>query len=100
MADDNPSSQRYAQLAAVARKLEADSRYMAHVLRLYREAGKLTEQELVKQLDTTPKMLVRLALCRRPDKHSPQFGAQLQQLATYTGIDEHQLEAMIQRVSD
>jgi hypothetical protein len=100
MTDDNLSSERYAQLAALAQKLEDDGRFMAYVLRLYREQGKLTEQELVKHLDTTPEMLVRLALCRRPDKRSPQFTSQLQQLAIYTEIDVDLLETLIQRVSD
>lgn len=100
MADDNLASQRHEQLAALARQLEGDSGFMAYVLKLYGEAEKLTEHEVVEQFDTTPEMLVRLALCKRPDKHSPQFTSQLEQLSAYTGIDAKRLETLIQKVND
>ena len=98
MADDNPSPLEHQHLAFLAYQLEDDKRFMAYALRLYRDREQLTAQDISDELHTTPEMLVRLALCKRPNKRSPQFTEQLQQLSVYTGIDIERLKSLFQRL--
>jgi len=98
MTPDNPASQASDHLLALARRLEQNPAFMASVLKQYREQTNLTELALIAQLETTPDRLVRLALCKRPDRNSPQFAEQLQQLADYTGIPVDHLQTLLEQV--
>lgn len=85
-------------LAAMAARLSKDPDYMAHLLSLYRRQEGMNEQELARDLETSLAMLIRLALCKRPDSAALNFGGQVQRLADYTGIAAAKLSQMINEV--
>lgn len=85
-------------LAELAGRLETNARFMAYVLAEYRKHEDLTLQELVEELGAGPAMLVRLALCGRPDTGSTKFSDQVRELADYTLTDEVQLAQILREV--
>lgn len=85
-------------LAKLVGRLENNARFMAYVLAQYRKQEELTLQELVEELGAVPAMLVRLALCGRPDTGSPEFSEQLREIADYTLTDEVQLAEILRQV--
>ncbi len=86
------------QLANFALRLEGDRDFMASALAAYREREKLNDQALAKQLGATDVTLLRLALCKRPDSASPQFAAQVREIAEYVGVDAPQLSNLLRQV--
>jgi hypothetical protein len=85
-------------LRALAGRLSSDPRYMAYALAAYRRQEGLSEGELAGALGTTPELLVRLALCLRPDADSPLFAEQLGELADFTLTVEAQLAHILRQV--
>lgn len=85
-------------LLALSRRLQGDPRFMAHVLSVYSEQEGLGEDDLARELDSPPELLVRLALCKRPDADSVDFAEQVQRLSDYTLIDEDLLTRIIRQV--
>lgn len=86
------------QLAELARRLRDNPTFMASILATYQRQERLSDDALAAQLQTTPEMVVRLALCKRPDASSPQFADQARQIATYTNTDAGQLAHIVRRV--
>jgi hypothetical protein len=84
-------------LAAMARRLRDDPRFMAHALAAYQEQKGLDDESLSRDLDALPEMLVRLALCERPEPDAPDFAERARALADYTLIDEARLVAVIRQ---
>lgn len=85
-------------LAGLASRLQNDPAFMAHVLAAYQKQERLSDEALAAQLKSTPAMVVRLALCKRPEASSPKFADQVRQIATYTGLDAAQLAPIIRQV--
>jgi hypothetical protein len=96
----NTDEQSIQLLTALARRLRDDPRYMAHVLAVYQQAERLDDAALANSLGAAPEMLLRLALCRRPEAHAPDFAGQVRTLADYTLLDETQLARVIRRVDE
>lgn len=86
------------QLAKLAHRLRDNPTFMASILATYQQQERLSDDALAAQLQTTPEMVVRLALCKRPDASSPQFADQVRQIATYTNGDAGQLAHLVRRV--
>jgi hypothetical protein len=86
------------QLAGLASRLQNNPAFMAHVLAAYQKQERLSDEALAAQLKSTPAMVVRLALCKRPDATSSKFADQVRQIAAYTGLDAAQLAQMIRQV--
>jgi hypothetical protein len=82
----------------LARKLASNPNYMANVLVLYQEEQGLDEERLARILGTTPEMILRLALCKRPDTSSVDSDDQIRELSDFTLIDEATLAGVLQRV--
>lgn len=99
MAKTSVSSRVTKQLAGLAHRLRDNPDFMAHVLATYQKREHLSDDALAKHLNTTPAMLSRLALCKRPASSSPQFADQVRQIATYTDIDAGQLASIVRQVS-
>ena len=72
---------------------------MAYVLATYQRQERLSDDALVRYLDTTPATIPRLALCKRPASDSPQFADQIRRIADYTGVDVAHLANMVRQVS-
>lgn len=85
-------------LLALSRRLQGDPKFMAHVLAAYSEQEGISEDELSRELDAVPELLIRLALCKRPDADSEDFAEQVQRLSDYTLIDEDLLTHVIRQV--
>ena len=86
-------------LTGLAGRLQSDPRFMAYTLTVYQEQEGLEEEELALALGMMPEMLSRLALCKRPDAQSPEFAAQVREIADYTLADEAQLANLLRQVS-
>ncbi len=86
-------------LTGLARRLQSDPRFMAYALAVYQEQEGLEEEELAQALGIMPEMLSRLALCKRPDDRSPEFAAQVREIADYTLADEAQLANLLRQIS-
>jgi hypothetical protein len=84
-------------LAALAERLREDPQFMAHTLAAYQRRERLDDAALARWLGAAPEMLVRLALCRRPESNAPDFAERARELADYTLIDETRLIALIRR---
>lgn len=98
MTDTTSPSNRDRPLAGLARRLRDNPAYMAHILAIYQRHERLDEKALADHLGTTPEMLTRLALCKRPEANSPQFAQQVRQLAAYTQSEAGQLANLIRQV--
>jgi len=92
------SQDPFATLAALARRLRNDPRYMAYVLAVYQRQEELMDDELAQELGTLPPLVVRMAICKRPDSSSPQFAEQVRELADYTLTDAAQLAGVLRQV--
>ncbi|MGH9766424.1 MAG: hypothetical protein ACREAB_03240 [Blastocatellia bacterium] len=86
-------------LMGLARRLQSDPRFMAYALAVYQEQEGLEEEELAQALGIMPEMMSRLALCRRPDSQSPEFAAQVREIADYTLADEAHLANLLRQIS-
>lgn len=86
-------------LKSLAQRLETDPRFMAYALALYRRQEGIEGEELSQSLGLMPEMMARLALCLRPDSNSPQFAAQVSEIADYTLADEGRLANLLRQVS-
>lgn len=98
MNDPTRRSDLFSRLATLTDRLQSDPAYMAWVLHAYRRAEGLTTDRLVSRLGTSADMLTRLAICKRPVADSPQFAAQVLQIADYTAIDAGLLANVIRQV--
>lgn len=87
------------RLDSLARRLETDPRFMTYALALYRRQEGIEVEELAQSLGLMPEMMARMALCLRPDARSPQFAAQVREIADYTLADEAQLANLLRQVS-
>jgi hypothetical protein len=99
MTEESLSPQEFEHLMALAQRLEADTHFMAWVMKRYQLTENLTVEALAQRLNTTPQLLTRLALCKRPDFTAVEFPQQLQQLANYTGIQAAAIEMMLRATS-
>lgn len=86
------------QLQLMSARLQNDSTFMAWIINAYQKQEKLSTYQLSKILGTTENVLVKLALCKRPNANSNDFGKQVAQIASYTNIDLTLLANMIRQV--
>ena len=94
-----PDEQAARQLAALALRLRSDAAFMASAMAAYQADEHASDSALASYLRLETAQLSRLALCRRPDPASPDFGEQVRQIATFSGADLMALAALLRRVS-
>jgi hypothetical protein len=82
----------------LARRIIQMPEFFGAVLYRFRQQENLTEQDVLHQLRTKPAMLARLALCRLPNSNSPEFLAQMQQIAAFTKINVELLISLLRQV--
>lgn len=88
------------QLRLMADKLQDDPTTMAWILRTYQKQEKISFVKLSELLKTTELALTKLALCKRPDTGSDEFGRQVGQIASHTKIDLILLINLIRQVEN
>lgn len=98
MTETAASPNVFKQLAGLASRLQNDPAFMASILAVYQKQERLSDEALAAQFKSTPEMMVRLALCKRPETTSSRFADQVRQIATYTNLDAAQLAQMIRQV--
>jgi transcriptional regulator with XRE-family HTH domain len=72
--------------------------FFGALLHRFRQQENLSEQDVLRHLRTTPAMFARLALCRLPNSNSPEFLAQMRQIASFTKIDVERLIRIFRQV--
>jgi hypothetical protein len=87
-----------AQLAALAERASQAPEFFAAVLAAFQRQENLTREGILKRLQTTPELLARLALCRRPKSDSASFCEDIRKIADFTDIDPVALVAMVRQV--
>jgi hypothetical protein len=85
-------------LTGLTKRLKDNPGFMAYVLTTYQVQEHLHDDVLAERLDISPKMLARLALCKRPIAESSEFADQVRQIAAYTGIEPAILANIIRQV--
>lgn len=98
MTETAASPNVFKQLAGLASRLQNDPAFMASILAAYQKQERLSDETLAAQLKSTPEMMVRLALCKRPESTSSRFADQVRQIAAYTNLDAAQLAQIIRQV--
>jgi hypothetical protein len=94
----SPSKPAHEVFRLLAHKLASNPNFMAHVLAVYQNQQGLDEEGIARKLGTLPEMIVRLALCKRPDASSADFDDRISELSDFTLIDEASLTEVLQRV--
>jgi len=85
-------------LAQLAERLEGNPDFMAYVLAAYRRQEGLSEDELAAELSVLPALVIRLALCKRPNEASPGFAERVRRMSDFTLIDEAKLANILRQV--
>ena len=86
------------QLRLMATKFQDDPSTMAWIISTYQKQEKISFFRLSEILRTTETALAKLALCKRPDTSSDEFGRQVEQIADHTKIDLVLLTNLIRQV--
>lgn len=86
------------QLKLMMAKLQNDPTTMAWIIGSYQKQEGLSWDTITDVLRTTEEILLRLALCKRPDPNSSDFRQQVLQLAQFANIDLVLLTNMIRQV--
>ena len=86
------------QLRLLVAKLKENPDFLAWVLSTYQKREHIDDERLIAHLKTTPEMLVRLALCKRPNPNSSAFASQIRKISTYTNTDPSDLANIIRQV--
>jgi hypothetical protein len=95
---DKPDARTLHQLRLMATKLQNDPTTMAWIIGTYQKQEHLSWDKISSVLKTTEDVVVKLALCKRPNTDSSDFGRQVTQLAQYTNTDLVLLVNMIRHV--
>lgn len=83
---------------AYALRLQADSHFMAFVLRQYQLQEKLSDEALAQQLNVSPTNFLRLAMCRRPSDQAENYTAQVRRIAGFALVNELELFRILRQV--
>jgi hypothetical protein len=65
---------------------------------MYQKQEELMDEDLAQELGTLPSLVLRLAICKRPDSSSAHFAEQVRELADYALIDEARLAGVLRQV--
>jgi hypothetical protein len=86
------------QMAALAEHASQSQEFFGAFLFAFQQQEKLGKDGLLRHLETTPELLTRLALCRRPVSDSPNFIQEIRQISEFTQIDAGILAAILRQV--
>lgn len=86
-------------LRRAAARASEDEFFVASALAAYKSERELDNAELAAWLGCDASRLTRLGLCRRPETRSQGFGAEVQQIAAYAGVQPLALASLLKEVS-
>lgn len=82
----------------LAKRLRHDPRSMSYALANHYRQDELDVVPMAESLGISTDLLIRLALCKRPDSASEEFANQVREIADYTLTDEAQLASLLRQV--
>jgi len=82
-------------LARAFEKAAEYSLFIAADLRLYRSFNGMPNEKLASFLNCTTIGLYKLGLCKRPDPLSPSFRSQVEEIASYSGVNGQRLAQLL-----
>ena len=82
----------------LAKRLRHDPRSMSYALANHYRQDELDAVPLAESLGISTELLIRLALCKRPDPASEEFANQVREIADYTLTDEAQLASLLRQL--
>jgi hypothetical protein len=85
-------------LRIAATRAAQDPTFLGHVLTIYREHERLSEDQLAEFLGTETVFLSRLYLCKRPDSATSNFAERVSAIADYVLIEAATLAGIIRQV--
>ena len=85
-------------LRYAARKAAQNSFFLSEYLNEFRIIQGMAEDELARFLGCSPRLLPKLALCRRPDTESPRFRSDVEQIAVAFDVLPSRLVQLIREV--
>ncbi len=86
-------------LEHAAKKVEADSNFIAYLVKRYLEFENITEEEILSTLQCTTEDYYKLNLCKIPDVNSSDFVIRLNEISKYTNSSAIELNKIIKRAS-
>jgi hypothetical protein len=86
-------------LEHAARKVEADSGFIAYLMKKYLEFENISEQEVLSTLHCTMEDYYKLNLCRVPDINASDFVSRLNNISQYTNSSAIELNKIIKRAN-
>jgi hypothetical protein len=72
--------------------------FVAAALSAYQELEKISDIELAAYLRCSEEQLPKLALCRKPERASTTFQADVRKIAAYAGVDQRQFAKLLRVV--
>lgn len=84
-------------LERLARRVEADPSYLAHILAAYVRVENLDDDGLAAALGLDPSRLATFRLCRAPYLEPDRFANDVRRLAEAFGLDERRLARIVRR---
>ncbi|MCI0441379.1 MAG: hypothetical protein L0177_19940 [Chloroflexi bacterium] len=85
-------------LQRAARQAAQRPFFLAGDLAAYQSLYGMGEEQMADYLGCSTESLAKLALCRRPGKIAPHFGADVERIAAYAGVDSVRLAAILREV--
>lgn len=86
-------------LKHAARKVEADSGFIAFLMKKYLEFENISEEEVLSTLHCTAEDYYKLNLCRVPDINANDFASRLNNISQYTNSSAIELNKIIKRAN-
>ncbi|MGI8551652.1 MAG: hypothetical protein ACR2PL_12835 [Dehalococcoidia bacterium] len=90
--------ERVAIVRRAAERAAGSGFFLSSALVAYQDEHELDDVALSDWLGLTVDQLPRLRLCRRPDQHSAKFGAEVRQIAAFTGAQPLRLATLLREV--
>ena len=85
-------------LRYAAKRVAQNTFFLAEYLTEFRIVRSMTEDELSRFLGCSPRILSKLALCRRPDPESPRFRSDVERIALAFDMQPGRLVQLIREV--
>jgi hypothetical protein len=86
-------------LENAARKVEADSSFIAYLMKNYLAVENISEQEILSMLHCSVEDYYKLNLCRVPDINANDFVTRLNNISQYTNSSAIELNKIIKRAN-